>query len=319
MFEKWMRPRPAHDRPKESGESHVEHPLDPAFESQFAALKHINVCSKDDPEGFVSEECAEVVHVVPPHPRDTPIVLAPGYLSPIKEYKSAIHELYAHDQEVVSLNYPKKGSYLDLTDEQVQRVKEYFDPSKEDEVRKAIALLKVLDHEDLSSVNVIAHSAGAVDAAIAALLDPQRIKNIVFFCPAGLVDQNRRRLLSGLRKHVNDSRSESNWFSEAKRRPLSALAEGLGLMGVDIHKLIRALHENGVGLFVVSGDEDPIFPTDVIMNFMKKDIDEGLIDGFATFKGGHGNIERYMTEALKILGQLEQEKKHALAPETAEA
>lgn len=314
-----MRPRPTHDRPKESGESHVEQTLDPAFESQFAALKRINVCSKDDPEGFVSEECAEVAHVIPPHPHETPILLAPGYLSPIKEYKSAMHELYAHGQEVVSLNYPKKGSYLDLTDEQARRVKEYFDPSKEDEVRKAIALLKVLNHEGLSSVNAIAHSAGAVDAAIAALIDPERIKNIVFFCPAGLVDKNRRRLLSGLRKHVTHTGSESDWLSEAKRRPLSALAEGLGLMGVDIHKLIRALHENGVGLFVVSGDEDPIFPTDVIMNFMKKDIDEGLIDGFATFKGGHGNIERYMTEALKILEQLEEGKRSASVPERIEA
>ena len=312
MFEIWRRPKPFYEQPGETGGHHAETPEDIEFKKQFDRTTRINVRSHDDLDGLIKEECAEIVHVIPPSPKDIPILLAPGYLSPAQEYRMAIHELYNKDVEVISLNYPKKRSFLDLSNEQVSLIDQYFNPKKEDEIRKAITLLKVLEHEHVDTVNVIAHSAGAVDAAIAALLHPGKIGNIIFFCPAGLVDKNHRRLLSGLRKHIGDTLSESEWITEAKRRPINALAEGLGLIDIDIHKLIRALHERGVGLFIVSGANDPVFPIDAIMNFLKREIEEGLV-GISTFNGGHGNIEQYMSEAIKIFGQLNQEKNLKIA------
>ena len=65
-------------------------------------------------------------------------------------------------------------------------------------MRKALTLRDVLNHKGVEKVDVIAHSEGAVNAAIAALLNPEKFRNIIFFGPAGLIGEDDPiRLLKG--------------------------------------------------------------------------------------------------------------------------
>jgi pimeloyl-ACP methyl ester carboxylesterase len=242
----------------------------------------------------------DVVHVVPKNPTEPPVFVEPGYLSRGGDYERIIKSLYDKHHEVVSIDHGGTHGVLELTPRQEQLLEKYFDPRREIPIRKAITMLKVLEHEGITEVNVVAHSAGAVDAAIAALIQPEHIKirNIIFFCPAGLIDKDNGRLLRGLQGHVG--MSDTQWMERASRSPLKALQEGLGLLGVDIHSLLRQLHESGVGMFVISGDDDPLFPADLMERFLDDDIEKDLIK-FVRFKGGHGDMELVSHEINRIL------------------
>lgn len=321
-----------------------EHEPVPTFYKQFTNTKRLNVLSFDDPDANVRDECAEIVHARPDKPKDNPVFMAPGFLSQARHYVHTMETIYDDGREVISLNYPKKRSYLELTNEEAALLHTY--PVPEDAVRRAITILKVLEHEGAHQVDVIAHSAGAVDTAIAALLHPEKIRNIIFFCPAGLVEQDRARTIGGVRHHVtrkqyvpksyvpvqefrstrdpeegrqetdpgpieitqrstglrpSRTKSEPDWLKEAKRRPLSALAEGLGLAHVDLHSMLRQLHEQGVGLYVIAGEEDPIFPAEIMRKFLQEDIDKGHIDAFVTLYAGHNASAPFGYEARSIL------------------
>jgi pimeloyl-ACP methyl ester carboxylesterase len=350
LFERWQKPKQPFRQPERQSGSHVEHKssteLDrrSEFDKQFAVIERLNVLSFDDPDAEVLDECAEIVHVKPDEPKDNPVFIAPGFLSKAQHYSYTMETLYRDNREVISLNYPKKRSYLELTNEEVALLNKY--PVPEDAVRRAITILKVLDHEGADQVDVVAHSAGAVDTAVAALLHPEKIRNIIFFCPAGLVEQDRARIIGGVGQYVKRKsyvpksyvrvpkmtstpdfdnepqetdhvpmkitqqstglrpsrhRSDPEWLKEAKRRPLSALAEGLGLTNVDIHSLLRQLHEQGVGLYVIAGEEDPIFPAEIMRKFLQEDIVKGHIDGFVTLYAGHNASAPFGYEARSIL------------------
>ncbi|MBI2030106.1 alpha/beta hydrolase [Candidatus Kaiserbacteria bacterium] len=349
FLDKW-RPKQTFHQTERHNKPHIEQTSSPEldhrsdFDKQFAVTKRLNVLSFDDPNAEVLDECAEIVHVKPNAPKDNPVFIAPGFLSKAQQYGYTMETLYLDNREVISLNYPKKRSYLELTNEEVALLNKY--PVPEDAVRRAITILKVLEHEGAQQVDVVAHSAGAVDTAIAALLHPEKIHNIIFFCPAGLVEQDRTRVIGGVGQYVKNklyvpksyvrvpkmtsppnfknepqetdpapieitqqstglrpSRIKSNpeWLTEARRRPLSALAEGLGLANVDIHSLLRQLHEQGIGLYVIAGEEDPIFPAEIMRKFLQEDIDNGYIDGFSTLYAGHNASAPFGYEARSIL------------------
>lgn len=66
------------------------------------------------------------------------------------------------------------------------------------ELRKVAALLKALDEKSIEQTDIVAHSEGAIYGVSAALLRPERFRNLVLVDPAGMVgEDSQERLVKG--------------------------------------------------------------------------------------------------------------------------
>ena len=144
---------------------------------------------------------AEVVDIAPAQQRDeVPVLFAPAWACTLPIYEPALKTLVNEGRRTLSLSHPRRGGEMNLTNEEKELVKEYPD----EEVRKALTLRDILNHKGVDKVDVIAHSEGAVNAAIAALLNPEKFRNIVFFGPAGLIGaDSASRLAKGFAAQGN--------------------------------------------------------------------------------------------------------------------
>jgi len=138
---------------------------------------------------------AEVVDIRPEHRKDdVPVLFAPGWGGTIPTYKLALEALAAGGRRAISLNHPRRGGEITLSDEEKKLVSEY----PKAEIRKALTLLDVLKSKGVEKTDIIAHSEGAINAMLAALLQPERVRNIVLFSPSGLIGKDTPlRLLNG--------------------------------------------------------------------------------------------------------------------------
>jgi hypothetical protein len=94
------------------------------------------------------------------------------------------------------------------------------------------------------------------------------------------------------------------------KNPIRSLNEGWDMANnkSQIHDMLRLLHEKGIGIVVMSGVDDPVFPMDKMQQIAKAD----MLDGFLSLRGGHGEIgnhpDRYMTAAEDMLTKIEEKR-----------
>jgi len=207
-------------------------------------------------------------------------------------------------------------------------------------MRKALNILGVLDQKGIEKTDVIAHSEGAINTVIAATLHPEKFRNIVLFAPAGLIGEDKFiRLLQGFAGQAKRAETlsekplaqvegqagytywpeipvteiEKQVASKAAREavkylvknPIRGVNEARGIAKIQIHDMLRYLHGKGIGIVVMSGVDDPVFP----MNNMQQIAKIDMLNGFVSLRGGHGEIgnhpERYMAAAEEMLTALE--------------
>jgi pimeloyl-ACP methyl ester carboxylesterase len=256
-------------------------PEDANFERQFNTRAEIDV-------GAPSFDTASVCDVRPERwSGELPILFVTGFKSTITDYQVAIEQLYHKGQRVISIDYPQDNGPLEMSDEKAPFVRDHSE-YPEGNLRKAATLLKVLDRKGIAKVDIIAHSAGAVDAGLAALLQPNKIRSITFFCPAGFVNTGYHETLANRIKQARDlsgrfldyysSQSHTPWWKTIfKEGSLQALADGLGILKANIHTLIEQLHQAGVELYVLIGENDPIFKADEVAQALQEDVRLGLV------------------------------------------
>ena len=72
--------------------------------------------------------------------------------------------------------------------------------------------------------------------------------------------------------------------------------------------MLRDLHQKGIGISVIHGVDDPVFPMDKMQEIVKAD----QIDGFYSVKGDHNEIyvhpEKYIPLVDEALQSLENKK-----------
>lgn len=338
------------------------------------ALENQNTGSRSIEEQFKRREFietaggkAEIVDITPQsRSSEAPVFFAPAWACTIGIYKTAI-ETAAKDRRVISLNHPRHGGEIVLSDSEKSLVAEY--PTAE--VRKALTLRDVLRHKQIDAIDVIAHSEGSINAGIAALILAEEakqegkeppIRNIVFFGPAGLIGKDTpQRLLQGFgaqngprpslgaipdplpvseeeKIRTKTTGSEAIHYPEITNNPeaqeaivgsgriptvmkelgkyiasnpVRAFKEGWGMANTQIDELIEKLREHGIGIVIMSGVDDPVFPTEKMVTRLQG----GSVDGFLSVRGGHGQIgenpERYVVAALQMLDALETKKRQA--------
>lgn len=294
---------------------------DDDFERQFSHRKSLELAGGT----------AEVVDIKPERVKDAvPVFLAPGWGCDLSVYKKAIEALAQHEREVLSLSHPRQGDDLESHAERLapdEAVRKY--PTEE--LRKALNILSVLEQKGVKKTDAIAHSEAAINTTIAAVLHPEKFRNIVYFAPAGMIGKDTfSRLVKGFLGQlkrgnsiadmpITDTEKEVGAASLKSvgaylaQNPLRALKEALAISDSQIHEMIRYLHEKGIGILVMSPVDDPVFPT----RDMKKVAEMDAIDGFMTTRGGHRRLfedpERNIGWVDKMLSALEAQRQKKLA------
>jgi len=173
------------------------------------------------------------------------------------------------------------------------------------EYQKALEVIEIIK-EDLekngeNKIDAIAHSEGGLVMAIAANLYPELFRSIVFVAPAGMIgkdsyvdlikrfsidEPNEEKTNSknlddeGIKKCVKD------FIEYISKNPALAHKEVKAMSEADIFKLTKRLKNKGVGVGLVCGANDKVFPIEKVL----ENVNEGNVDHFISTKGDHGSL-----------------------------
>lgn len=292
-----------------------------SFEEQFADRKEFRVAGGT----------AEVVDITPSSGRTgEPVLFAPAWGCTLEVYKPAFKTLVEENVRTISLDHPRRGGDMSSVPEKAVEKYPY------ETLRRALNITGVLEQKGVEKTGVIAHSAGAADVIVAAMLHPEKFRNIILYGGAGLIGKDRfMRLLKGFVgqskraeslkgtekfPEISVTETEKEVAAKAAKEalkylagnPIRALKEAAALTDekAQILEMLRYLHnEKGIGMGIIHGVDDPVFPMERVQEMVKAD----MIDGFLSVRGGHGEIgnhpERYMTAAKKMLDAIEKKKR----------
>ena len=282
----------------------VREKTNPNFEEQFA--NHLTLRNGSAVIKFVDLEPEE-------HGNGIPIMLAAGWSETISYYKRALQVIFDENFRTIALDYPRKGEQ--------NRIESEFPKAQ---LRKAQAILAVIEGRNIDKVDVIAHSEGAVSICIAASLKPERFRNIVLVSPGGLIGKDNlaslaiRFALTSLKealefRKLSPNFEKSNDFGILKfflENPKRALDETRGLSQFDISNLLKKLGDLGICISIIHGVDDSLFQTQKIIETAKQNppLD---VKGFYSVKGGHTKLARdpaYVRAALDALTSLEYQR-----------
>jgi pimeloyl-ACP methyl ester carboxylesterase len=275
------------------------------FERQFKDPRQVRL-----PSGT-----AEVADLTPEKMRDeVPVLLAQGWGLGLETYKPAMEQLFNDERHVVSIAHPRVGGALGSSmnvpelsiDPKRSQDKRFFDEYPEAELRKALNTLEVLEELGIEKVDAIAHSEGAMNISIAAMMYPEKFRSIVFFGPAGMMDKESwPRLAKGFAaqgtrpeaiKDIPITESEravgkaavedlKKYFFENPERAISEVAAMVN-RNTQTKDLLPYLHDLGINIAVMSAESDPVFPQTEV----RKAAETDAVDAFISVPGGHGMI-----------------------------
>jgi len=252
----------------------------------------------------------EVVDLQPEKPKtETPAVFLGGYLTTTESNKGTILKLARSERRTLSINEPHGIESRNIHES--GQIENRMIP--EQEFKRIASVLKMLDEKELEQVDLVAHSEGALVAAWAAILRPERIRNIVLVDPAGMIgEDSKSRIIKGavldialqtsrIWKKIKEDPKEGK---EAKRRAdlggkeaLKSFAkdpkrsiESIGVITESqIHELLQQIRELGIHISVIHGVDDKFFPMEKVQEVTKKP----MIDGFYSVAGTHNDIAHY--------------------------
>jgi pimeloyl-ACP methyl ester carboxylesterase len=308
-----------------------------SFEEQFKNIEEVEL-----PSGT-----AEVGDFTPEGMKDKmPVFLAPGWGCGLETYKATLKQFFdggevdggkpLNKRRIISLTHPRIGGGMESSMNTEEFSKKY--PTAE--LRKALNILEILEEKGIEQVDIVAHSEGALNIAIAASMYPEKFRSIVFFGPAGMMEQeNWLRLGKGFaaqntrpeslkarpadedheaRPEIPINQAEMDSAKAAIKNLASYLAKNPGRSISEVvamkknHQmtkdLLPYLHDLGIGIAVMSAESDPVFPQEEVRKAAGN-----IVDTFISVRGGHGEIgghpEFVVTTAEAALEQLAKKKK----------
>lgn len=186
------------------------------------------------------------------------------------------------------------------------------------EMRKAAALLALLDDRGIDKIDAVAHSEGALYVALAAKVDPKkRFRNLVFVDPAGMIgNDSLGRLARDFTKDfflqdfgkTGVSESVMEALQTILKSPRKTAQEVIAITKEQIHGILKELKAEGMGIAVVHSVDDKGFPMGRVQQTIAPVEDTGqpsqsgrykaMVDGFYSVEGTHNQI---LIEPKKIM------------------
>ena len=276
-----------------------------SFEEQFKNIEEVRL-----PSGS-----AEVGDFTPENLKDeVPVLLAQAWGLGLGSYKIAMEQLFNDNRRVLSVTHPRIGSALEssmnvdeLTVDPERALKsKFFKSYPTAELRKALNILEALEEKGIEKVDAIAHSEGAINIAIAAMMYPEKFRSIAFFGPAGMMeDESWSRLAKGFAgqgtraeslrdtpitdgERAVGAASGKEVLEYLRKNPARAISEVVAMKNghQQLKDLLPYLHDLGIHIAVMSAENDPVFPQAEV----RKAADMDAVDTFISVPGGHGTI-----------------------------
>lgn len=247
---------------------------------------------------------------------ETPVVLGLGWGGEPAAYKNNIISLANAGRRVVSVDAVHGIDY--------KKSDAKFGALPEAELRKVAALIEALENKKIFQADAVGYSEGGIYVTLAALLYPEKFRNLVLVNPGGMIGQdNEARLTAGflrdLVKHFvqsfGDKEKLSRWAkvyggmvkSAAKDLP-KALSEISAISDAQIENFLEELKSSGMGISIIHSVDDHAFPMDRMQRVVKPD----YVDGFYSVKGAHADFviqaEKYSHVVDQALDALERKK-----------
>ncbi|MEK7547189.1 MAG: alpha/beta hydrolase [Patescibacteria group bacterium] len=291
-----------------------ENPTTPEFPEQ--PLKHLEApgnldarVKKEGPKNLeeqfahperirIGEEEVDVYDISPEERKtEIPTVLAPGFSATPMAHEQNILGLAEAGRRVISVDSPHGLAEHGIKENLASKHAEV-------ELAKLSAIIKALDERGVEQADVVAHSEGGIYMALAASLYPGRFRNMVFVEPGGMIGKDNVFRLGKSMAHelagqtVNEARrTDSDRYAEKLRSPLiplrviaSNLKRAWGsvkaIADSDIIDILKDLKVQGVGISIIHGVDDKVFP----MERVQKEVSADAITGFYSVRGGHNEI-----------------------------
>lgn len=259
---------------------------------------------------------SEVIDLQPPEASSpVPILLIQGWGETPVTHEQTLNTIVNNKRRALTIKFPRRGK--------MEKAEDY--PAVE--LNKAQSVLAAIDEKGIEKVDVIAHSEGALAAIIAADLEPEKFKNIVFFDPAGLIGKDSTVKLATrfvymlLKDGARFAKGEGSRKEKIKAaleavkyfasNPKRSFQEASAMANSDIYDMLGNLRELGIKISVIHGVDDTVFPIKRILSTAQQ---KGGMDtiGFYSTKGDHREIsihpEKYTALAVNALNDLEKKK-----------
>lgn len=194
---------------------------------------------------------------------------------------------------------------------------------------KTHALARVVKESGAGKVDVLAHSMGALDAALTAACYPEMFDKLVLAMPAGMIGEDSihdlaRRFLKetsgGLRHDFRDNPLTSLFLGHDGLRyvashPERAHKEAQAIAEITIDGLLSYLQDKGLKTGVLQAHRDRVFPDERIEQHVHLEDRPGHrhnVDAYASLskrKAGHNELltrpDRAVLAALRLFDNLE--------------
>ncbi len=257
---------------------------------------------------------------------EVPVLMAPGWGPGTSTgMKANVFEMVKQGRRTMIFESPH-GIDHEVTEESAKDLPNYF-------LRQIAALVETTEKENLKKIDVVGNSEGCIYAIMAAYLYPEKFRNIVLIDPGGMIGEDtpmklslrftkemiygaielikRRGQMSALAKEQMD-KGPKEFIKYIMNDPATALREVFAMSKARIYDLLEEIKRNGIGISVVHGVDDGVFPMDRIQKFTKS----GTVDGFYSVKGDHTeflvNPEKYTRLAEQALTALEKKQERKL-------
>lgn len=273
---------------------------------------------------------AEILDIEPDNAKGkTPVLFAPGYGSGSPTgMKANIFEMVKQGRRIIMVESPH-GVPHEIKDKKAKGMQETF-------LRQIAALIPALEKKGIEKINVVCQSEGCIYAILAAYLYPEKFKNIVLINPGGMIGEDKtakltfrfiKEMLAGAVDILKRKKTLSPLVQEQmKHGPAefiqylwsnkkTAVKEISDIANAQIHDLLKGIKDEGIGIIIIHGVKDRVFP----MKEIQKQTKAPMVDGFYSVKGGHGefliNAEKYTRVAEEALSALEEKQKLAAIKE----
>ncbi len=245
----------------------------------------------------IDGESFDVVDITPEKLKTKiPTIIVPGFSATPEALKNLILDTAGAERRVISA-YAPHGIKTD---------KEHPD-LPDAEMRKLELLLKLIEIKGLEKMNIIANSEASIYVTAAAVLYPEKFENIVLIDPAGLIGKDSTLQL--LKRVVDDTKTEGklkktfqNGVGISKypsprsvgvksilSNPSASFQEIQAIANSDITQALEEIHKNGIGVSIIHGADDKMFPMDKVQQMVKGN----MVDGFYSVWGSHNSIYQY--------------------------
>lgn len=278
------------------------------LEQQFRNREKIEL-----PEGDI-----EIVDIKPDKQKtEVPVILGLGWGGAPDAYKNNILSLAESGRRTIAIDA------IHGIDHSIKN--EAAETLPEAELRKVAALIQALENKNIEKADAVGYSEGGIYVTLAAMLYPEKFRNLVLVNPGGMVGKDKEvRLTAGflkdLVKHFIDSIGDKEFLKRftafyggmvksAAKDIVRAVQEISAISDSQIQEFLENIKAQGLGISIIHTVDDNAFP----MDRMQKIVKPRHVDGFYSIQGAHGDFviqaEKYTHIVDGALDALENKKK----------